>query len=70
MSSGQGKHQKKPANHSVPLFLQDTSASNRDWTKAKGNLSNQSDDDGYDAEPEEYKDLVKTYFEELSKQAQ
>ena len=67
---GQGDHKPKPANHTVPMFLQDAANASKDWTKAKGQLSNNADSDGYEAEPDEYKDLVKTYFEELSKQAE
>jgi hypothetical protein len=67
---GQGDHKPKPANHTVPMFIQDAANATKDWTKAKGQLSNNADSDGYEAEPDEYKDLVKTYFEELSKQAE
>ncbi len=67
---GQGDHKAKPANHTVPIFVQEAAETNRDWTKASGNISNQADGDGYDSEPDEYSDSVRAYFEAISSQVE
>lgn len=62
-------HTPQPEKKGVPGFLAEMGVTDADWFKMKSDVSSGATSDSFENVPAEYRDLVRAYFIELSKEA-